>query len=225
MGAPGGARPRFRHLTSAHEVDDSRILRRECASLVRAGHDVAIIAGQPPSEPVEQVPVVGVGACRNRLDRMTRIAWRVLRAAWRERADVCHLHDPELLWVGLLLKLGGCRIVYDVHEDLPKQMMSKTWIPPWARWPLSVVVNATERICAAVFDAVVAATPSIAERFPAAKTVVVQNFPRGPWRVRHRRSRSRSAATPSPTPVGSPRCRASARSWRSPGCCPRSSPA
>ena len=177
MGAPGGARPRFRHLTSAHEVDDSRILRRECASLVRAGHDVAIIAGQPPSEPVEQVPVVGVGVCRNRVDRMTRIAWLVLRAAWRERADVCHLHDPELLWVGLLLKLGGCRIVYDVHEDLPKQLMSKPWIPQWARRPLSVVVNAAERICAEVFDAVVAATPSIAERFPAAKTVVVQNFP------------------------------------------------
>jgi glycosyltransferase involved in cell wall biosynthesis len=144
---------------------------------VRAGHDVAIIAGQPPSEPVEQVPVVGVGACRNRVDRMTRVAWRVLRAAWRERADVCHLHDPELLWIGVLLKLVGCRIVYDVHEDLPKQLMSKTWIPPWARRPLSVVVSIAERVCAEFFDAVVAATPSIAERFPAEKTVVVQNFP------------------------------------------------
>ena len=177
MGVPGGARPRFRHLTSAHEVDDSRILRRECASLVRAGHDVAIIAGQPPSEPVEQVPVVGVGVCRNRVDRMTRIAWHVLRAAWRERADVCHLHDPELLWVGLLLKLAGCRVVYDVHEDLPKQIMSKSWIPQRARRPLSVVVSIAERICAEFFDAIVAATPSIAERFPAEKTVVVQNFP------------------------------------------------
>jgi glycosyltransferase involved in cell wall biosynthesis len=194
VGAPGGARPRFRHLTSAHEVDDSRILRRECASLVHAGHDVAIIAGQPPSEPVEHVPVIGVGACRNRVDRMTRIAWRVLRAARRERADVCHLHDPELLWVGLLLKLGGCRIVYDVHEDLPKQVMSKTWIPQWARRPLSVVVSIAERICAEVFDAIVAATPSIAERFPAEKTVVVQNYPSvdaaragSPWRPFERR--------------------------------------
>jgi glycosyltransferase involved in cell wall biosynthesis len=173
----GGARLRFRHLTSAHEVDDSRILRRECASLVRAGHDVAIIAGQPPSDPVERVPVIGVGACRNRVDRMTRTAWRVLRAARRERADVCHLHDPELLWVGLLLKLGGCRVVYDVHEDLPKQLMSKVWIPRWARRPLSLAVSIAERTCAGLFDAVVAATPSIAERFPTGKTVVVQNFP------------------------------------------------
>jgi glycosyltransferase involved in cell wall biosynthesis len=108
---------------------------------------------------------------------MTRTAWRVLRAARREHADACHLHDPELLWVGLLLKLGGCRVVYDVHEDVPKQIMSKSWIPPWARRSLSVLVSIGERICAGVFDAIVAATPSIAERFPAAKTVVVQNFP------------------------------------------------
>ncbi len=171
------ARPRFRHLTSVHEIDDSRILHRECASLARAGHDVALIAGRPPGGPVEGVPVVGVGAGRNRVDRMTRVAWRVFRAARRERADVCHLHDPELLWIGLLLKLGGCRVVYDVHEDLPKQIMSKFWIPPWARRALSVVAAVAEWVCARVFDAVVAATPSIAQRFPAARTVVVQNFP------------------------------------------------
>ncbi|GAA1255300.1 glycosyltransferase family 4 protein [Pseudonocardia aurantiaca] len=160
-----------------HEVDDSRILHRECASLARAGHDVAVIAGRPPSAPVDGVRVVGVGRCRNRLDRMTRIAWRLLRAARREQADVCHLHDPELLWIGVLLKLGGCRVVYDVHEDVPKQIMSKFWIPRWARRALSLAAWVAEGICARIFDAVVAATPSIAERFPAGKTVVVQNFP------------------------------------------------
>ena len=177
MDGPGPTRRRFRHLTSVHDVDDSRILHRECASLARAGHDVAVIAGRPANGPVDGVRIVGVGASRNRVDRMTRVAWRVLRAARRERADVCHLHDPELLWVGLLLKLGGHRVVYDVHEDVPKQIMSKFWLPRWARRPIALVAALVERFCAAVFDAVVAATPSIAERFPAAKTTVVQNFP------------------------------------------------
>jgi glycosyltransferase involved in cell wall biosynthesis len=171
------ARPRIRHLTSVHRVDDTRILRRECVSLQQAGHDVALIAGQPPVAALDGVRIVGVGGPRNRFDRATRVAWRVLRAARRERADICHLHDPELLWVGVLLKLAGHRVVYDVHEDIPLYIMHKTWIPPWARRALSLAATVAEWACARIFDAVVAATPAIAARFPEAKTVVVQNFP------------------------------------------------
>lgn len=170
-------KPRIRHLTSVHRVEDTRILRRECASLVEAGHDVALIAGRPPQEPVAGVRVVGVGEPRNRVDRATRIAWRVFRAARRERADICHFHDPELIWVGLLLTALGHKVVYDVHEDVPLQVMNKWWIPRPARGVLAAGVRVAEWVGGRAFAAVVAATPSIAEKFPAAKTVVVQNFP------------------------------------------------
>lgn len=108
---------------------------------------------------------------------MTRTAARVLRAARRERPDVYHLHDPELLWVGLLLKLSGHRVVYDVHEDVPKQIMNKFWLHPRARRFPAWVATVVEAVCGKLFDAIVTATPAIAEKFPAAKTVVVQNFP------------------------------------------------
>lgn len=170
-------RPRIRHLTSVHRVEDTRILRRECLSLQRSGHDVALIVGHPPTAPVEGVRIVGVGGPRNRLDRATRVAWRVLLAARRERADICHLHDPELIWVGLLLKLMGHRVVYDAHEDVPLQIMHKFWIPTWARRLLATAAAGAVKLAGAVFDGIVTATPSIAEHFPAGKTVVVQNFP------------------------------------------------
>ncbi len=169
--------PKVCHLTSVHEVEDTRILRRECQSFAEAGYDVTLVARLPAIEPVGDIQVVAVGDARSRLDRMTRIAARVLRAARRERPDICHLHDPELLWVGLLLKLIGHRVVYDVHEDVPKQIMNKFWLHPRARRFPSWVATIVEAVCGRMFDAIVAATPAIAERFPAAKTVVVQNFP------------------------------------------------
>jgi glycosyltransferase involved in cell wall biosynthesis len=175
-GSPGGG-PKICHLTSVHRAEDTRILRRECRSLAEAGYDVTLVARQPATEPVEGVRVVAVGDARNRFDRMWRVAARVLRAARRERPDICHFHDPELLWVGLLLKLGGHRVVYDVHEDVPKQIMHKFWIHPWARWFFSSAMTVVEAVCGRLFDAIVAATPMIAEKFPAAKTVIVQNFP------------------------------------------------
>ncbi len=168
---------RIRHLTSVHRVDDTRILHKECKSLAASGHDVALIVGRDYAGTVEGVRVVGVGTPRNRFDRMARTAWGVYRAARRERADVCHLHDPELLWLGFLLKLQGHKVVYDVHEDVPKQIMNKFWIPRWARWVLSTAAGLVEGIAARVFDGLVTATPSIAEKFPAHKTIAVQNFP------------------------------------------------
>jgi glycosyltransferase involved in cell wall biosynthesis len=108
---------------------------------------------------------------------MTRVAWSVYRAAVRERAGIYQLHDPELLWVGALLRLRGFRVIYDVHEDVPKQILSKPWIPPWARPAVARAVAAVEHLVPRVVDGIVAATPSIARKFPAGKTVVVQNFP------------------------------------------------
>jgi glycosyltransferase involved in cell wall biosynthesis len=77
----------------------------------------------------------------------------------------------------VLLKLRGARVIYDVHEDVPKQIMSKHWIPSWARPVIAKAVYAVEQVVARILDGIVAATPSIALKFPAAKTVVVQNFP------------------------------------------------
>ena len=108
---------------------------------------------------------------------MTRTVWHVYRAARAERADVYHFHDPELIPVGLLLKLRGAQVVYDVHEDRPRQMMSKYWIPLRLRGSVARLVHAAEWASGRVWDGIVAATPAIGRLFPGDKTVVVQNFP------------------------------------------------
>ena len=190
MGRLGTTVLKARHLTSVHPAGDNRILYRECRSLADAGHDIGLIVGHDPIGEIAGVPVLGVGEPRNRVDRMTRVVWNVYRAARRERAHLYHLHDPELLWAGMLLKLHGHKVVYDVHEDAPKQIMNKFWIPSWAKWVLSTGTKLVERLAGSVFDGIVTATPSIAERFPAHKTAVVQNFPR------------RAAARPRRLPAG-----------------------
>ncbi len=168
---------RVRHLTSVHAVSDTRILHKECKGLARAGYDVALIACHDRDETVDGVRVLALDRPRNRLDRATRVGWNLFRRARRERARIYHLHDPELLWVGLLLKLGGAKVVYDVHEEYPKQIMNKFWIPAWAKWFLANGAKLAERIAGRVLDAMAVATPTIAANFPAEKTIVVQNFP------------------------------------------------
>jgi len=101
----------------------------------------------------------------------------MLHRAVSERADVYHFHDPELIPLGLLLRLLGKRVIYDVHEDLPRQVMTKHWIPRSLRGVVSCAVEWVERMATVFFDGVVVATPIIYNRFADRRAVTVQNFP------------------------------------------------
>lgn len=164
-------------LTSVHMARDTRIYHRQCRALAAAGHEVVLIAREIGGGHEHGIRAIAVGAARGRLHRLLVIVPRVTRRAFALQADVYHLHDPELLPTGLLLRLAGHRVVYDAHEDMPRRIRDKTHVP----WPLRAVaavgVAGLEWISGRALTVVVAATPRIAARFPADRRILVQNFP------------------------------------------------
>jgi glycosyltransferase involved in cell wall biosynthesis len=165
------------HLTSVHSAADERILQKECRTLSAAGYRVVLVAPNAQDDWCGGVRIRAVPPPHGRVERMTRTAWRCLRAGLQERGGVYHVHDPELLGVALLLKLFGRIVIYDVHEDLPRQILDKHWIFRPLRRAVAAVAEAMEWLAGRMLDGVVAATPLIASRFPVGKTVVVHNYP------------------------------------------------
>ena len=169
------------HLTNVHPRGDTRIRVKEVGTLAQAfGEPVTLIVQDGKGDSVEEggrVRVIDTGPPpENRLARMTIGVWRMGRATLAARPQVAHFHDPELMILGFALKCLGYRVVYDAHEDVPRQMLVKFWLPAWVRGPVSWVMAGVEWLAGRVFDAIVAAEPEIAKRFPPAKTVLVQNF-------------------------------------------------
>ena len=167
---------RVAHLSSVHPAVDTRISVKECGALTAAGYDVVLVCPHDGPGSVNGVRVAGVTRRRSRAGRMLLSGVDVLRAALRERADVYHFHDAELLPVGAILRLTGATVIYDVHEDLPRQILAKSWIPAPLRAPTAMAAEVVEHVLARLMSGIVAATPPIARRFPAARTVTVQNF-------------------------------------------------
>ncbi|MGE0503337.1 MAG: glycosyltransferase family 4 protein [Rhizobiaceae bacterium] len=168
------------HLTSAHHRDDVRIFHKMCRSLTRAGHDVRlIVADGRGQDAVDGVRITDVGRPSGRLWRMMATTRRILRAASAADADVYHLHDPELLPVGLFLKRRGKSVIFDAHEDLPRQILAKSYIPRKLRPGLAAVLGRFEEFACRRLDAVVAATPAIREKFArqGIACVDINNFP------------------------------------------------
>ena len=174
-----GSEAKIIHLTTVHSPRDVRIFLKECRTLALAGYEVVLIARGNKTEVVEGVKIVGSGLSRCRGDRMTRGLLRTFLLAYREQGRIYHFHDPELIPVGLLLKLAGKKVVYDVHEDFAASLREsdREWLPPLLKWLTSYLIRLVEKVGVAVYDAAVVATPKISSLFPSAKTVLVQNYP------------------------------------------------
>jgi glycosyltransferase involved in cell wall biosynthesis len=166
-------------LTSVHDPFDPRVFHRQARTLAAAGYRVTLLAPHAADTSAGGVRVRGVPPPRSRAGRP--LVWlRLLGRALRARADVYHLHDPELLPLGLLLaRATGRPVVYDAHEYYRHEVATRPWIPAPLRPAAAATVHAVETFVARRLAAVVAVNAHMAAGFRArgARAVAVHNYP------------------------------------------------
>ncbi|WP_370213842.1 glycosyltransferase [Roseovarius sp.] len=127
------------------------------------------------------------GRPRGRIGRVLKGNWRAFGAVRAAAPRIAQFHDPELIPAALMLKLFGIKVIYDIHENVPNQVLSKAYIrPAMLRQAVSRVVRAFEGFAVRRFDAAVVAVESIGRRFPQQKVVLIRNFPRADLMLRSR---------------------------------------
>lgn len=168
---------RICHLSTVHGPFDARIFHKECRTLASAGHEVFFVVPHGRDEESSGVRILALPVPGNRAVRMSYTMAAAFFRVLSTGAQVVHFHDPELIFLAAVFRLLGKTVIYDVHEDVPKDILDKEWVGSLAvRKAVAFVAGAVEKFAARfVFDAVVAATPFIGSKFK--RCFVIRNLP------------------------------------------------
>ena len=169
------------HLTTVHARIDSRIRFREVNSASRLmSEEVRLYVQDGKGDEIDATGfyrVVDTGPPLRRLLRMSIGGWRIMRALLRDRPRIAHFHDPELIPWALILQWFGILVIYDVHEDVPRQMRHNPRLPKAVRMLLPPAVELVEWLAGLLLSGIVVTTPTIGRRFADRKTILIRNFP------------------------------------------------
>lgn len=166
------------HMTSAHGAFDDRIFHKEVKSLANAGYKVALIAPHDKKELVGNIEIIPIPKARNRFERMAISTLKVLYLALKEKADIYHFHDPELIPAGFIIKfLTGRKVIYDVHENYWQKILSYEWINKRYRKFVSIISDFLEKMFSKYFDYIITVDTYLQSHFKGKKVEIIANYP------------------------------------------------
>lgn len=163
-------------ITTVHAPNDTRVYYKETRSLAKL-YEVVYIAPDADLLKDNRIKLVNIIKPQKRLQRILNM-YNIFRLCIKQNCECYHLQDPELIIVGLLLKIiKKKKVIYDVHEDYPDYILQKEYLPKWSRYPLALIMKTYEYMAALFFDAIVVADNFVFNRFPIKKTIILYNFP------------------------------------------------
>ena len=169
------------HLTSVHERNDIRIFTKQCISIKnsKSFNVHLVVSDNYKNEIKNSVKIFNVGKAKNRFERIFKISKKIYLEAIRLDCDIYHIHDPELIPVGLKLKKKGKKVIFDSHEDIAEDILTKSWIPFLLRKAVSVFSSQYIKYAFAKFDYIITATPFIKDKYSKinAQTIDINNYP------------------------------------------------
>ena len=174
------------HITSVHPRYDTRIFLKECSSLAGAGYDVSlIVCDGNGDEESNGVKILDAGNCHGfkRIKRMIKGSSYIDKVLKNTIEDysrtIIHFHDPELLFLGKKYARKGCKVIYDSHENVPAQILTKPYLNKYILQFISKIFENTEKNIVKELSAVISITEKNVERFSKSndKAYLVRNFP------------------------------------------------
>lgn len=82
----------------------------------------------PQKEEINGVLIIPFREYKSRVFRIFTSWFLMFFKALKIKADLYHIHDPELMPCAILLRAIGKKVIVDVHENIAEDIFDKEWI-------------------------------------------------------------------------------------------------
>ena len=164
------------HFASVHTIVDTRVFFRECVSLAKK-YDVTYIGIGNFTGMRDGVNIIGIHNPETRLKRLFNTTFKVCYLALKQDADIYHFHDAELIIFGIILRILGKKVIYDIHENTYEDIMNKPWVPKNIKFILGKSYRFSEWLASLFMPFIlVIGREEFSKRFMTKNYKVIQNF-------------------------------------------------
>ncbi|MDP8267165.1 MAG: glycosyltransferase [Candidatus Tenebribacter davisii] len=161
-------------IAPVHHYQDIRVYQKEAKTLSQNGYTVLLIARCDHDKIENDIQIINI-KYKTRIQRFLLIPYIYYKAI-KTKADFYHLHNPDTIIIGFLLKLMGRTVIYDTHEDFKKKILIRYWIPGFLKRITAMFITFLERVAGLLFDAIIVTQKSVGHRI-SKKALVLTNAP------------------------------------------------
>lgn len=162
-------------LAPVHQYSDIRVFQKEAKTLVENGYNVTLVARIDESSVINGINIVKVPTFASRLKRFLYQP-SLIKEVLRTKATIVHLHNPDTIPIGFILKLFGKKVIYDTHEDFSKRILMRDWIPKPLRKTIASIIISLEKLAGTFFDKVIVTQEEVANRI-GSNSLLLENAP------------------------------------------------
>lgn len=164
--------------STVHKILDTRISYRQAKALMDNGYSVRLYGIESEKPDVEGINFSSLKERKSRLKRFL-FSFSLFFKLLKDKGDIYHFHDPELIPTGILLALFGKKVIYDSHEHYPDVLLDRYWIPKIFKYIIAVIYNIFEAAGLSLFAGMIV-TNEINEKKYMKKNIrlaLIRNYP------------------------------------------------
>jgi glycosyltransferase involved in cell wall biosynthesis len=167
-------------VTILHPRYDTRIYQKISKSLAKKYNVILLCSDGKGNEIKNSIEILDLGILKksNFFFRIL-LNFRLIIKCFSLKGDYYHLHDPELIFAGILLRLFNYKVIFDSHEHVPDDILNKDYIPKNIRLITKIIYVFLEKFLLKFYSGLIAATPYIRDHLSKINnnTIDICNYP------------------------------------------------